>query len=240
MDGFSIDEPALPEGAGLPPGAAVCVASPAAAAAGPAAALDRLATAFLAPEELDFFRALDAIPARRQEWLAGRAAAKAAVRRHLRACRGLAVAPAEIVIRPDERGKPHAHGAWAAAGGRGVAISIAHSRGVAAAVAWDEGAGPAGLDIERPRRLSDSLVARAFAPEELAAAGGRENALACWCMKEAVAKATGHGIFATLAEAVIAGPGRIRTATETFAVPVLRHGDAVIAIACRVTPPGPR
>lgn len=240
MDGFLIDEPALPEGAGLPPGTVVCLVAKTDAVDVTADGLERLATALLAPAELDFFRALDAIPSRRQEWLAGRAAAKAAVRRHLHACRGLAATPAEIAIRPDQRGKPHAHGAWGAAAGRGVAISIAHSRGVAAAVAWDDAGGPAGIDIERPRRLSDSLIARAFTPEELAAGGGRENALACWCMKEAVAKTTGRGIFPTLAEAVIAGPARIRTAMETFAVPVLRHGDAVIAIACRVTHPATR
>lgn len=211
---------------GLPAGAVLCV-SPRDRPAGLAAAADRS----LAPAELVAFRDMKAIEGRRREWLLGRIAAKEAVALHLGERHGLDVPTAGVVVAPDARGKPHASGDWMRSVPRGVSISIAHSKGLVAAVAWGGEHGPAGLDLERERRLSDALVERAFSAEELALAGGTQGALALWCLKEAAAKAAGRGIFASLADVRVESLTRLRGTGETYAAALLRHGDAQIAIA---------
>jgi 4'-phosphopantetheinyl transferase EntD len=136
---------------------------------------------------------------RRQEWLMGRLAAKDAVRGRLEA-RGMAPEAAAIAIRPDSLGCPRAAGPAVEGSGAPMAISIAHTRGVAAAVAGATADG-LGLDIERIDRRRGDYERAAFTDEErrrLDAGPGdqrAERALRLFCAKEAVAKAIGRGLM---------------------------------------------
>jgi 4'-phosphopantetheinyl transferase len=82
-----------------------------------------------------------------------------------------------------------------AAGQSGPAISLSHSRGLAAvAVARAEAVG---IDVERHRaRDAAALAAQAFGPAERAevAAGGLGAFYRIWTLREAMAKATGDGL----------------------------------------------
>ena len=136
---------------------------------------------------------------RRQEWLMGRLAAKEAVRGRLEA-RGMAPEAAAIAIRPDAMGCPRAAGPAVEASGAPMAISIAHTRGVAAAVAGATADG-LGLDIERIDRRRGDYERAAFSDEERRrldagpADQRAERALRLFCAKEAVAKAIGRGLM---------------------------------------------
>jgi phosphopantetheinyl transferase len=139
---------------------------------------------------------------RRDEWLAGRVAAKAAARLHLRDTLGADVDPAAIEIVADAHGRPFAGGEALRRLGLELHVSIAHSRGTAAAVAC---ADPAlcgiGVDVEYICGNHDGLAELALSAEErplwsLAPAGlEQEWLIRLWCAKEAVAKALGRGLL---------------------------------------------
>ncbi|ROH87811.1 acyltransferase domain-containing protein [Stagnimonas aquatica] len=144
--------------------------------------------------------ALPAQGPRREEWLMGRLSAKDAVRDWVRLRHGLELAPADIEIASLDSGRPVVRCA-ALQGRLPPAISLAHSRRWACAVASDPGVS-LGLDYQRiePLRTED-LIHGAFAASEQhwlsAPAGGPERArqaVALWCAKEAAAKAAGTGL----------------------------------------------
>jgi len=165
----------------------------------PPQALQDLADASLEPEERAAWDALRSAP-RRREWLMGRLAAKDAVRHRLEATRGLAAARDAIAIRPDAWGRPRVAGPAVATAGTPISVSIAHTRGVAAAVAGETSDG-LGLDIERTDRRRGDYERAAFSDEERrrldAGPADRrvERALRLFCAKEAVAKAIGRGLL---------------------------------------------
>jgi phosphopantetheinyl transferase len=160
-----------------------------------------LAHLTLSRREREAWRGLRHRGKRRSEWLLGRIAAKDAIRRLLKERAGLELYPADVEITVGELGQPRAADAWGARLGWTPAISIAHSDGVAVAVA---GAGPGirgvGVDIERITSRRTVLDAMAFTLGEqslLAALPDRsanEWTLRCWCAKEATAKALGVGL----------------------------------------------
>jgi phosphopantetheinyl transferase len=157
------------------------------------AAIASLASSSLAPEERDAWEALRS-PRRRREWLMGRLAAKDAVRRHLESAGGgVGIGREAIAILADAWGRPHV-------AGPPIAIAIAHTRGVAAAVAGATRDG-LGLDIERLDRRRGDYERAAFSDEErrrLEAGPAQERAaraLRLFCAKEAVAKAIGRGLM---------------------------------------------
>ncbi len=141
-------------------------------------------------------------PGRRDEWLAGRIAAKAAARLHLRDTLGADADPAAIEIVADAHGRPLARGEPLRALGRELHVSIAHSRGTAVAAACSD---PAlrgiGVDVEYICGNHDGLAEIALSAEErplwsLAPAGLQmEWLIRLWCAKEAVAKALGRGLL---------------------------------------------
>jgi 4'-phosphopantetheinyl transferase len=107
--------------------------------------------------------------------------------------------PHDWVIEKDDRGKPHVVGA-------DLQISVSHTRGlVAAAVSTG---GPLGIDVEAiDRRVPDplALARRFFSMDEAAALAAiaspeqqRPHFLRLWTAKEAVVKATGHGLAQSL------------------------------------------
>jgi acyl transferase domain-containing protein/phosphopantetheinyl transferase len=137
---------------------------------------------------------------RRREWLMGRIAAKDAVRLHLLATRGLRVFPADIEIVADRFGRPEPSGALLAKLGAALSVSIAHTDGIAMALAAEPPRG-LGIDIERLDRRRGDYERAAFNEEERALLGADadatrpERALRLWCAKEAVAKAIGRGLM---------------------------------------------
>ncbi len=140
----------------------------------------------LAPDEQALYLAL-ATPSRKREWLGGRIAARAA----LAAQGGQALS----VLR-DGRGAPCLVGP----GAQRFSVAISHGRRHAAAIAClTSGARPyAGVDLmdaeDRPRL--GRVASRVFRPEEEAMAGAvPEIRMVAWGLREAVAKATGTGMF---------------------------------------------
>lgn len=177
----------------------------------------------LSRRERDLFDTLRAPERRQFEWLAGRTAAKDAVRQLMRDHYGLDLLPADIEIYPDERGRPHVRlllpATWV--NWLGVmpvppVVSISHSDGEAVALAsWplvqlsaatntsSEHPPLVGVDIERLRKLADGFRDLDFhegevAVLETAIGSNRETAdewvLRAWCAKEAIGKALGYGL----------------------------------------------
>ncbi|MBL1257773.1 4'-phosphopantetheinyl transferase superfamily protein [Methylocystis sp. Sn-Cys] len=145
--------------------------------------------AVLSPQEAETYNALR-FEKRRREWLAGRLAAKLALRRRLRASGGTAPPLARIGVsnRDGASGPPVSPIA-------GV-VSISHSHGLAAAVA---GPAPVGVDIERLRPFSASLRTVFLNDAERAWLGRAEAEqpelpTLGWAFKEAFCKARLIGI----------------------------------------------
>lgn len=143
--------------------------------------------------------ALEAIPAerRRRDWLAGRLAAKRALRAACR-FRGDRVPPyRSIEILNEASGAPRftVHGRPELA--EWFDISIAHTDGTAVAAVTDLlASGSAGVDIELTRPLSLDLVRRVLRAEEIARLDKPPNTsptpLELWTAKEAAMKAARH------------------------------------------------
>ena len=162
----------------------------------------------LSRREREAWRSLTGPERRRQSWLLGRIAAKEAVISLLAAHGGPSLAPADVEIVADARGRPTVQGRWLGQVDAAVIVSIAHTDGLAVAVAGfaEPGAGLGlGVDVEPIRRREQSFAQLAFTAEEqrlLAeleeAHEGEEWALRLWCAKEAVGKAIGHGLASGL------------------------------------------
>lgn len=161
-----------------------------------------LAHVCLGAREREHFYGLPAKGGRRREWLLGRMAAKDAVREYADARLGVKLAPAEIEVLPDGRGRPIIHCPELEAMGEAPAVSLAHAplpadaaagRG-SVAVAAVASHGRVGVDVEIPdaRRLGDWL-ASAFHPDDLHLAPDADTQLVFWAAKEAAAKAAGLG-----------------------------------------------
>jgi phosphopantetheinyl transferase len=161
---------------------------------------EMLAHLILGRRERAQWHAISQVPKRRYEWLLGRVAAKDALRRLLQRHAGIALAPADIEIVPDAQGRPQVFGAWRDRLGVAPVVSIAHSGGVAAALAAIDSRVLVGIDIERVTTERDGFEAIAFAPHEqqlvsaLDAEARREWHLRMWCAKEAAGKAIGRGL----------------------------------------------
>jgi malonyl CoA-acyl carrier protein transacylase/phosphopantetheinyl transferase (holo-ACP synthase) len=168
---------------------------------------DILAHIALSRGERDTWTDLRGNAGRRAEWLLGRVAAKDAVRVLLREKYGLDVYPADVVITADANQQPHAEGFWSKQTGTPVAISIAHSRGTAIAIACDApGVRGAGVDLEGldRSRIAGEAIAGPQEQEFLDSLPGKaslEWPVRLWCAKEAAAKALGVGL--------VAGPGSL-------------------------------
>lgn len=115
--------------------------------------------------------------------------------------------PADIEIESDELGRPIVGGAWIGSIDATPLVSLAHTRGMAVAVAALSGASSPvevepgiGIDIEYLRPRPEGFEEIAFSETERALLAGlpedlaEEWTLRCWCAKEAVAKSTGAGL----------------------------------------------
>jgi acyl transferase domain-containing protein/phosphopantetheinyl transferase/acyl carrier protein len=192
---------------------------------------------------------------RRANWLAGRLAAKDAVRRLLVARHGLEVCAGDVEIATDEHGAPVARGRWTERIGGPPAVSLTHANGVAAAVAVAGSSGArVGVDLEVLRDFSEELLATAFTPDErelfasLGSHAAREWSVRLWCAKEALGKALGRGLIggpqAVVVERLDPVTGQVemsvtgtlarlvdRGSTRTFQADTIRDGDLIMACA---------
>jgi phosphopantetheinyl transferase len=140
--------------------------------------------------------------ARQVEWLAGRIAAKDAVRAYVLRRYGLQVPAGDIEIVADEHGRPEVRGAWLHQLSAIPSISLAHADGKAVAIAGDvTGLVGIGIDVQGITTRPAEFDEIAFTPAELAllhAVAGPardERRMRFWCAKEAVAKALGRGLM---------------------------------------------
>jgi acyl transferase domain-containing protein/phosphopantetheinyl transferase len=192
---------------------------------------------------------------RRTEWLLGRVVAKDAIRTWAKDCHGLRLFPADVEIVPGEFGAPGVQGGWVDGLGAPPALSLAHSDGIAVALAGGSARDCGlGIDLESLGRARPGYEAVAFSAEEQAyvraldAAVQPEWFLRLWCAKEAVAKALGRGMLGSPRHLVVQGilpdSGEVRVAlagelAEAFPafratdVPVhtVRMGERVLACA---------
>lgn len=163
------------------------------AATGARLSADRVRAAVLTPEEAEIYRTLR-FDRRRQEWLAGRLAAKLALR-HWCAAQGITPPP---LARMTIAGRNGTTGAPVSP--IGGAVSISHSHGLAAAVA---GFMPIGVDIEKLRQFSASARAIFLTGRERnwlrrAERERPELLTLAWTFKEAFCKAHGFGVLGGL------------------------------------------
>ena len=165
---------------------------------------DVMEWAHLGPSERASARALGGPEPRLTARIWGRIAAKEAARR-LWVGQGAAPSfPADLAIEPDSRGRPRLRSLIEPDRADMPAVSIAHSEGVAVALAALDPETRLGIDVERVVERSAGFVELAFSEEErlwidlLAGPGpqgGRAEWIArLWCAKEAVAKASGLGM----------------------------------------------
>jgi len=152
--------------------------------------------------ERKIFRNLGKSEKRQAQWLMGRLVAKDAVRMLLKEHYGIEVAPADVGIEKDEYGRPVPSGAWTNEIETVPALSLAHTNGLAVAIACHHQAGKrVGIDIDRIRSLDQGFEKIAFTPEEQSLLDSVEKSLRqqwvvrFWCAKEAVAKALGRGLI---------------------------------------------
>lgn len=86
----------------------------------------------------------------------------------------------------DEKGKPHTESAY---------IGISHTKGACAAFVSNA---PAGIDIERIRRVDERIAERILSESEYAryksTSDGSEYLIKAWSLKESYLKLTGEGI----------------------------------------------
>ena len=131
----------------------------------------------------------------RNRFIAGRGLMRAAIGRYLQ------IQPDKLDFACSERGKPELSPAFA---GAGLHFNLAHSEDLALLAVTRIGA--VGVDVERVRRIKDAdeLVARFFSRREsalfrkLADAEKPAAFFNLWTRKEALLKATGEGIGASL------------------------------------------
>ncbi|HMM42491.1 MAG TPA: polyketide synthase dehydratase domain-containing protein [Thermomicrobiales bacterium] len=161
-------------------------------------------------------------PGRRQlEWLGARTAAKEAVQALVKQYYGLDLLPADIEIYPGGEGEPLVGGAWLSSVDVVPVVSLAHTDGLAVALAalpFEGGVSSLGIDIERVKARPEEYADVAFDDAERAliaavTGGDDEWTLRCWCAKEAVGKALRSGLTdgpRSLAVVAIDGPsGRV-------------------------------
>ncbi len=145
---------------------------------------------WLTPAEIGVFERIRA-PQRRQDWLAGRWAAKELIRTYFHGEAGRELALGHIEILNDESGAPYARVPCAP---RHVEISLAHSAGYGLAGLSPHG--PVGVDLQRIRSVRSDLGERVLAENELKSLArcfpehlAVEGFCVFWALKEAAIKA---------------------------------------------------
>ena len=172
---------------------------------------EALADLILDSEEVVSWQSLRRSQHQKKQWLRGRMAAKDAVYLFLKDRHQVEVRPKDILISPDEHGKPVVSGQQVEKLGCRLCLSIAHCDMTAVAVvgqkgkAWQE----IGVDIERIDRNHEGLDEGGFTKGEIGLLTNilhpqrTQWLLRFWCAKEAVAKALGRGMMGSSFNLVI-------------------------------------
>ena len=134
-----------------------------------------------------------AVPKRREEWLLGRIAAKEAVRDFIAERHGVQLSNADVTVLASATGQPVITGQWSESYTAPL-VTIAHTEGVAVAVAADPAAhNGIGVDIQRVGSVTADVEDLAFHDAERQLVNGREESqewlARVWCAKEAAVKA---------------------------------------------------
>jgi phosphopantetheine--protein transferase-like protein len=134
-------------------------------------------------------------PRRRRQWLAGRVAAKDAVRAWLQRERGIeAVWPQEFTVVNDEAGAPRLRANVTATLPQDLQVSLAHKGKLAVAIVGERAVG---IDLERIEPREPGFLEMAFSSPELVLLAGPDpdtEYTRGWVAKEVVAKAAGTGL----------------------------------------------
>ena len=144
---------------------------------------------------------------RKREWLAGRIAAKDAVRLLMERHNGVVLGPRDIEIARSAEGRPFVRGLekWLADGSLFVPVSISHTQGMAVALAvLTRSDTTVGIDAEKIERREAGFEEMVFSAEELADLHGFKGlerdveVTRLWCAREAAAKVLGSGLSGAL------------------------------------------
>jgi phosphopantetheinyl transferase len=205
-----------------------------------AAPWQRWAGEMLGPAERATWDGMQALPKRRSEWLLGRIVAKEAVVQLLRASGYRTATPRAVEIVSDPLGRPEVR-CEAAPTGTDSVVTIAHTRGVAVALAGLGRDLLLGIDIEPMLGKYPRFQYLAFTPEERQLVAGLDEGrrsewyLRLWCAKEATGKALGRGLLdglhAIRVEAAGFDTGEVRLVfrERCFSACTSRVGDYVVA-----------
>ncbi len=154
---------------------------------------DYISRRYLSASERAAYDALS--PRRRRQWLAGRVAAKDAVRAWLQRERGIeAVWPQEFTVVNDEAGAPRLRANVSTTLPQGLQVSLAHKGNLAVAIVGEQAVG---IDLERIEPREPGFLDMAFSPSELALLAGADadaEYTRGWVAKEVAAKAAGTGL----------------------------------------------
>lgn len=163
--------------------------------------LEWLTDYILTKSERDYFSQDNKLEKRKREWLAGRIAAKDAVRTFIANQCGVNLCPANIEINYNESGQPFATILSAEVSHINCIVSIAHAEGSAIAIVGaQESSQACGIDLEPVRNRGNDFVDMAFTQKEINLFDGKPEAekweiiTRLWCAKEALAKAIGQGL----------------------------------------------
>jgi acyl transferase domain-containing protein/phosphopantetheinyl transferase (holo-ACP synthase) len=162
---------------------------------------DLWASLILSRQEREAFRRLGESGVSPTEWLTGATAAKDAVRMFLKAHHRLDVYPADIEIGRDEDGGLEPQGSWTRGVSEVPAVTLAHSNGVAVAIARPRTErGQLGVELLAKDQPSSGFAAAAFSRDEqellasLPASAREEWSMRLWSAKAATAKALGRRV----------------------------------------------
>jgi phosphopantetheine--protein transferase-like protein len=164
-------------------------------------------------------------PRRQRSWLAGRIAAKDAVRTLLWRLGHGPLFPVEIAIANEPSGRPVVRTST----GRNLRVSIAHKGNVAVAMACEQR--PVGIDIERIETRGESFAELSFTEDELRLVKDepRDEAWTrLWSAKEAAAKACGTGLVGSPVRFPVRDRVGERLLVGDAWVTTKRHGDFII------------
>ncbi len=133
----------------------------------------------------------------------------------------------KIVITPE--GKPTVEGCF---------FNVSHTDGIAVCAVSDR---EVGIDVERPRKMTDAVIDRAFTPsEKQMVAGDKDRFIRLWTIKESVMKWYGLGlglmpenIDITMGDDIsvsVSGHPELSTPAEELRITTYRHEDYRITV----------
>lgn len=185
---------------------------------------DYLSRRFLSGQERAEY--LTVGPRRQRQWLAGRIAAKDAVRARLWSRGYGPIFPAEIVIGNEPGGRPVVHGPFR----EDLRVSIAHKDDVAVAMVAE--GRDVGIDIEHVEVRGGDLETVVLTDDErkLIAPGNRNTEVArFFSAKEALAKARGEGLKGNPRRYVVTSVAGDRLIVDGVPVETRRDGDYIVS-----------